>query len=400
MRASDFHDQSLGELVPTSFVEHDVGGFSRTIKGLAFVPRPLPPVLDRVGLVGRLYDVLDRAKTNLLRLEAKVESLPSRAALLAAIRSREAQSSSKIENTVASLKDIALAGLSEDTGKSEAAEVLQNRRAIELGLRSKLPISIRLLCDMHRELIREPRTRPGQFRETQAYIGSESRGFEQARFVPPPPDRIDGCMREWELFVNPGALSAPRRAPLPDLIELAMAHYQFEAIHPFSDGNGRLGRAVVNLSPIKSGFLRQPVCNLSEWVHEHREEYYNGLLRVSTHGDWEGWTRFFCTALAEQSEQDLTRADRVAGLYDKYQQLITQRRNSIMLVKLIDRLFGHHAITIPMAARVMGISYSPAQKHVEFLVKHGVLRHLGSGGHGKIYIASAILRAIRGRGED
>jgi Fic family protein len=395
-----FQSPLTGDLVRTSFVERDANGSSRTTEGWAFLPAALPPPIERVTFTGVLFDTLDRAKTSLLRLEAKVESLPSKTALLAAIRSREAQASSKIENTVASLKDIALSNIHESEVGNEAADVLRNRRAIEHGLRSKLPVSIRLIREMHAVLIREPRARPGHFRETQAYIGSEARGFSAARFVPPPPDRIESCMLAWEVFVNPQALAQKPRQRLPDLIELAMAHYQFEAIHPFSDGNGRLGRAIVNLTPVKSGFLRQPVCNLSEWVHEHRQEYYDGLLRVSTHGDWEGWTRFFCTALAEQAELDLKRADRVARLYDECLAIIMKRRNSIMLVKLIDQLFMHHAITIPMAARVMGISYTPAQGHIEFLVKHGVLKQAKVIDQSKVFVAMAILRAIRGRGED
>lgn len=400
MDPTSFKAPSTGRCVPTSFMEHDAAGSSRTVSGWAFVPAPLPPEIDHVRFTGQLFHALDRAKTALLRLEAKVEALPSRTALLSAIRSREAQASSKIENTVASLKEIALSSLNDEQTKGDAAEVLRNRRVIELGLRSKLPVSIRLLREMHAALILDARFRPGHFRETQAYIGSEARGFASARFVPPPPDQVLACMREWEVFVNPGALESSRGERLPDLVELAMAHYQFEAIHPFSDGNGRLGRAIVNLTPIKSGFLRQPVCNLSEWVHGHREEYYDGLLRVSTHGDWERWTRFFCTALAEQAELDLRRADRVARLYDEYQALIMRRRNSIMLVKLIDQLFTHHAITIPRAAKVMGVSYSPAQGHIEFLVKHGVLKPAGTVRQTRLFVASAILKAIRGQGED
>ncbi|MFN0131735.1 MAG: Fic family protein [Phycisphaerales bacterium] len=350
--------------------------------------------------MGRLYDVLDRAKTGLLRLEARVDALPSKTILLAAMRVREAQASSKIEDTIAPLKDIALAELDESQVDDQAIEVLRNRQAIEHGTESPLPVSIRLLSEMHRRLITAPSKRPGEFRDSQAYIGSESRGFERARFVPPPPAQVAECMKQWELFVNPGAVNAPPRPRLPHLVELALAHYQFETIHPFADGSGRLGRAIVNITPIKNGDLRYPVCNLSEWVHDHRQEYYDGLLRVSTHAEWEGWIRFFCTALAEQAELDLKRADRVAALYDSYQQLVTERRRSIMLTKLIDRLFENQVITIVAAKRVMGVSYTAAQRHVEFLVAKGVLKQAGKLSYGKIYFAPAILKAIRGQGED
>ncbi|MBL8764664.1 MAG: Fic family protein [Phycisphaerae bacterium] len=400
MRDSDFQDRTTGELVRTVFVERTQDGSSRTINGLAFVPRPLPPGLDPVTLTGKLYDVLDAAKTSLLRLEAKVESLPSKTALLASMRAREAQSSSKIENTVATLRDIAMAAAEAERAPSEAVEVLRNRRAIEAGLRSKLPVSIRLVCEMHAVLIDAPGKRPGTLRDIQAYIGDEERGFGRARFVPPPPDRIGECMKQWELFVNPGALNAPRRPRLPDLVELAFAHYQFEAIHPFSDGNGRLGRALVNVTPVKNGLLRQPVCNISDWVHERRQEYYDGLLRVSTHGDWEGWARFFCLALKEQAEQDLRRADHVAGLHERYMLLVTRRRNSIMLTKLIDRLFENPAVTVTGAASVMGVSYTAAKRHIDYLLARRVLRPADAREYAKVFIAPEIIRAIRGPGED
>jgi Fic family protein len=401
MREADFKSvPPTGQLVTTVFADWSSDGAPRSSRGIAFVPNPLPPPVDAVNFIGRLYGPLDRAKTNLLRLEARVEASPSRTILLAAMRAREVQSSSKIEDTVAPLKDIALATLDSERDYGDATEVRRNREAIELGLRSKLPVSIRLLNDMHRVLITSPAKRPGRFRDIQAYIGSKAGGFENARFVPPPPDRVDESMRHWEMYVNPQAIQAQERVRLPLLIELALAHYQFEAIHPYSDGNGRLGRALVNITPIKNGLLRQPVCNLSEWVHEHRQEYYDHLLRVSTHGDWEGWVRFFCTALAEQADLDLQRADRVASLYDKYQILITQRRRSIMLTKLIDHLFEQQAVTIPAAAQVLGVSYTAAQRHVEFLVKQGVLKQLGKGGYHKIYLAMNIIRAIRGHGED
>jgi Fic family protein len=405
MRSDAFQPGFPGRLTPISFSERSMGGTARSVVGTAFVPNPLPPTLDQVSFVGRLYSVLDHAKTSLLRLEAKIESLPSRTVLLAGMRMREAQASSKIENTVASLREIALAAddyadPSDESQTPPAVEVLRNRAAIEFGLRSKLPISIRLVRDMHRVLITDLKNRPGMFRDVQVCIGNENRGFDQARFVPPPHDMIDAAMRDWELFVNPGALNAPQRERLPELIELAMAHYQFETIHPFSDGNGRLGRALVNLGPVKSGLLNQPVCNLSEWVHENRRQYYDGLLRVSTHGDWEGWCRFFCTAIAEQSQLDLRRAERVAALYEKYQKLITQRRRSIMLTKLIDRLFEHQAISITSAAKVMGVSFTAANRHIDFLEKSGVLKRYASARRGSIFIAEGVLRAIRGQGED
>jgi len=351
-------------------------------------------------MIGRLYDVLHRATTSLLRLEGLIESLPGRSVLLAAMRVREAQASSRIENTFASVREIALASVDERGASSESMEVLRNRLAIEYGLASKLPISARLLREMHRVLIVDPGHRPGQFRDRQVCIGDQHRGFSNARFVPPGPERVEACMTAWEFFVNPKAINAAPRARLPYLIELAMSHYQFETIHPFSDGNGRLGRALVTLAPVKDRELRHPVCNLSEWVQANRQEYYDGLLRVSTHGEWEPWIRFFVTALAQQAEADLNRATRVSSLYDKYQKLVTTRGKSILRIKLLDHLFDRQVVTITIAAKVMDVSYAAAQAHVIAFETMKIIKPLSDKKYGKIYVAEGVLKAIRGQGQD
>jgi Fic family protein len=392
-----FQRESPGRLVPTTFEEKASSGTVRTVSGMAFVPDPLPPArLNRVALVGQLFEILDTAKTRLIRLEEAVGSLPDPNILLIPMRRREAQASSRIENTYSSLDDVALAEVDPSKASSDTFEVLCNLRAINLGLESPLPISTRLLCDMHKVLITDASKGPGKVRDRQVCIGDERRGFAGARFVPPPPEELTACLRDWELFVNPGALNAPQRERWPELIELAMAHYQIEAIHPFSDGNGRLGRALVNLTPSKHGMLKHPVCNLSEWIQAHRQEYYDGLLRVSTHADWESWLRFFCTAIAEQANTDLSRAARLRGLYVEYGALAKSKRSSGLLAKLVDQLFKSPVITIPLAAKVLGVTYPSAQGHVERLIESGVLRQLGEATYDKYYLAPKIIEAIQG----
>jgi Fic family protein len=389
-----------GALVPTTFDEDADDGSVRTVHGQAFVPAPLPPVLDFVPMIGRLYGLLDRAKTSLLRLEALIDTLPGRTVLLSAMTTREAQASSRIENTYASIREIALAALDDRRVAGEPVEVLRNRRAIEAGLTSNLPISNRLLCMMHKILIADRRHRPGQFRDKQVCIGDRKRGFANARFVPPPGTLVEACMRDWELFCNPKAVNAPQRERLPYLMELALMHYQFEAVHPFSDGNGRLGRALVTLAPVKDGELRHPVCNLSEWVQHNREEYYDRLLRVSTHGEWEPWIRYFCTSVAEQAETDLARARRLGALYDKYASQLTTKRSSMLAIKLLDHLFDKQAVTATLAAEILDISFTAAQRHIANFEKLKILKLWMDEPWGRIYIAEGVVRAIRGQGED
>lgn len=400
MNPAMFQPNSPGRLEATAFDEIGPAGTVGIVRGMAFVPNPLPPDLDYDRVIGRLFPLLERLRTSLLRLEGMIDSLPGRTLLLSAMRVREAQASSRIENTFAPLRDIALAAIDESSVSGDSVEVLRNRRAIEAGLASNLPICARLIREMHRVLIADGKMRPGQFRDLQVCIGDKSRGFGNARFVPPPPKDVPGCMRDFEIFCNPGTAGAPPRTRLPYFVELALSHYQFETIHPFSDGNGRLGRALVTLAPVKDRELRHPVCNLSEWVQSHRDEYYDRLLRVSTHGDWVPWIEFFCTAIAEQASADLDRAQRVARLYSRYMEKVTQRRGSILLTRLIDHLFDRQVVTIPNAAKVMGVTYPAAQRHIQALEKAGVVSKLRGRDYAKIYIAEGVIRAIRGQGEE
>lgn len=280
MKKTDFKSGFPGRLQTISFVEDR--GEARAIVCEAFVPDALPPKIDRDQVVASAFNQIERATRSLTRLESAVGALPSQSLLLSAMRMREAQASSKIENTFASLQEMALAGASQPGATHDALEVIRNRMAIEAGLRSELPICRRLICEMHAVLITDRKNRPGELRDVPVCIGDEKRPVHEARFVPPPPSELEACFRSWEEFVN--RKEQQQGADWPYLVRLAMNHYQFETIHPFSDGNGRLGRAIVNLAPVKDGFLKQPVCNLSEWVQTHRSEYYDCLLHVSTRG--------------------------------------------------------------------------------------------------------------------
>lgn len=385
--------------MPTAFDEPAGLGRSNRRAGWAFVPDPLPPARleeARGGVVDRLWPLLELAMSGLVRLETSVEGLSNPRILLGALRMREAQASSRIENTVASIQDVAMAGVGAGPVSPQALEVNRNRLAIEEGLESALPVSGRLVRRMHEVLVTEPRHRPGRYREGQVYIGDEATGFEGARFVPPPGAEVERCMADWERFVNGEALGATGRR-WPALIELGLAHYQFEAIHPFSDGNGRLGRALVNLGPLKAGWLKHPVCNLSEWVQARRQEYYDRLLRVSTDGEWEAWLEFFVRAVGEQAELDLARAGRLSALLDRYRRELATKRSSALAWRLIEHLFETQVVTIPGAARVMGVTYPAAKRHVGALVDRGVLVGVSEGNYGKIFLAFEILRAIRGR---
>ncbi len=400
MQSADFQPNAPGNIVKTTFEDVFPSGTRVQIEGTAFVPHPLPPHAEIREWRGELFDIHDDLKTSLLRLDAEINLLPGKTLLLSAMQTREAQASSRIENTFASVREIALAALGTPHVPEQSREVFRNRQAIMAALESPLPVSGRLLKEMHSTLIVDPRHTPGQYRTKQVCIGDASLGFRGARFVPPPGVSVPACMGDWEIRCHAGDGKAPEWDQYPYFVRLALLHYQFEAIHPFSDGNGRLGRALVTVAPVKDGQLQHPVCNLSEWVQANRQQYYDRLLRVSTHGEWLPWVRFFFVAISSQAKADLARARRVSGLYERYVTTVTTKRVSILASRLIDYIFRQQAITIVQAARVLDLSYNAAKKHVENLEDLGMLRGQDDVERGKLYFAEEIMDAIRGDGPD
>lgn len=370
------------------------------VAGEAFVPDPLPPELDRDRFIGRLSDDLLRAQGAMERLAGSVSSLPAPRLLLQPFRLREARLSSRIENTIASAEEIALARANRPTLRSEAREVANYVSALEHGLASELPLCNRLFCEMHAILMQgvdgQEKT-PGVFRSAQVMIGDDQRGFENARFVPPPPgDVLKDCMADFERFVNgPGARPSRARDQYPAIIEIAMAHYQFEAIHPFNDGNGRLGRLLIALSLCRLGSLDSPLVYISGYFDRHRQEYYDRLLAVSTQGDWEGWVRYFCRAVEHQSKDGIQRAARLRGLRDRYMSAATQKRTSALVSRLIDHLFVSPIVNASDIVNILGVTPPTAQGYIDFLEKNLVLKEITGGRYGRLYAATEILDVVQ-----
>lgn len=407
MKHSDLQRGSPGRLENTRFIEYrtNTKGLREEFihEGVAFVPDPLPPKsLDRISFVGELTNELLAAQTALVRLDTAVSNLPNQDLLLGAVRRREIQASSVIENTVASGEDLALFEAGKLFAVGEVGEVVNNLRAVEHGRRSSLPICERLIREMHQILMdgvatdRGRNVRAGTYRDTQVYIGDRHSGFEGARFVPPPPgELLLGCIRDYERFVNPGTPQSGDRERYPELIELAFNHYQFECIHPFSDGNGRLGRAIVNLAPRKTGLTKNATASLSEYIERHREEYYNRLLRVSTHGEWLAWTKFFLTALANQATIDHWRVGQLLKLRERLrEQFGKTKRSSVKLLELIDHLFDQPWTTAKKAAQSLDLTIPAAQAHISRLVEAKFLKEETGKAHGRIYLASEVIHIV------
>jgi|SRR5450756_71005 len=359
----------------------------------AFVPPPLPPgvTLD-LDLVGRL-SAADRSVGELAGVGS---GLPNQRLLSGALLRREAVLSSRIEGTQASLSDLALFEAAGQDQDSDVREVFNYVSAMDhvLDPQRELPLSLRLLRDAHRILLTGVRggyATPGEFRTTQNWIGPPGAVIDNATYVPPPPERIWECLGAFEKHLHADRV-------LPPLLAIAALHYQFEAIHPFIDGNGRVGRLVAVLLLVEWGLLPGPMLDLSAYIEPRRDRYYESLLRVSTQGDWAGWFSFFLEVIEEQARDATYRARRLSELRAKMRTQVATARASAMLPLLVDQLFVVPAITITMATDVLGVTSRAAGQNLNRLVAAGILREIpGSGRTRRLFIATEVLDAIEGR---
>jgi Fic family protein len=210
----------------------------------------------------------------------------------------------------------------------------------------------------------------GRLRESNVYIGERSKGIEASRLVPPPfGDYLSEGVSEWEKWIH-------AEDDYPLLIKIAMAHYQFETLHPFSDGNGRLGRLIVTLQLVTAEALKYPVLNLSPWLEPRKDEYKDLLLEVSKTGDFDPWIRFFCEAVHHQAEDGVRRIEELLAFQSELRQRLTARQARGVVNAVAESLLGYPIITIPEAAQLHGVTYPPAKKAIETLVDLGALREM------------------------
>lgn len=359
---------------------------------LAFVPPPLPPeiLFDR-ELVERL-SAADRA---IGELAGAGRMLPNPAILTGPIMRREAVLSSRIEGTQASYDQLALFEV-EPAGaeRGDVREVHNYVAALErvLAPDRRLPLSLPLLLEAHETLLAGVRggyATPGQFRRSPNWIGPPGCTLNDATFVPPPPERLWECLDPFEKYLYADHT-------LPPLITIGCLHYQFEAIHPFVDGNGRVGRLLIALLLIEWGLLPAPLLDISAWIEPHRDEYYYRLLRVSTHVDWTGWLVYFLTAVAEQASDAQTRASRLHALRELYRARVTTPRVSSLLPQLVDALFVVPAMTINRAADLLGVSHRAASQTVARLVGAGLLAEVEPAGRTRLFVAREIIAVASG----
>lgn len=365
----------VGQLVP-------VGDGQR-----ALVPDPLPRSIE---MDSSLVYRLDEASRAVATLAGAGETIPNPHLLTQPFVRREAVLSSRIEGTQASLSDLYLYEASRKA-RMDVLEVHNYVRALEEGIEllDKLPICLRLINSLHATLlsgVRGERERPGELRTEQVWIGRQGTPLEEARFVPPPPSHLNDALDHWERFAN-------EDLQMPPLVQCALLHYQFEAIHPYRDGNGRIGRLLIVLFLCARKILPVPLLYLSAYFERDRERYYDELLNVSATGDWDAWLHYFLDGVIQQSSDSLRRARQVRELHEEYRSQVLDRRGSANSLKLVDLMFTRPYITAPTASAELGITHAGARRILDRFVEMGLL-HLIPNTWPRVYGALELVGVI------
>jgi Fic family protein len=358
----------------------------------AYLPPPLPPSppLD----LPRLLTLIERANQALGRLDGMTAILPSTRLFVFMYVRKEALLSSQIEGTQSSLSDLLLFENHEVplVPLDDVQEVSNYIAAMNHGLKrlaGGFPLSLRLIKEMHRELLSKGRgssKQPGEFRRSQNWIGGTRPG--NAAFVPPPPERVMECMSDLEHFLH-------ERKTYPALIRAALAHVQFETIHPFLDGNGRMGRLLITLMLCEEETLKEPILYLSLYFKTHRARYYELLQQVREKGDWEAWLVFFLEGVIETSEQGVASARRLIELFGRDREKIsTLKRAAASALRVHSELQKAPLLSVPVAAKKLGISQPTIQKSLDHLVKLGIVREMTGKRRHRVYEYADYLKIL------
>jgi len=343
----------------------------------AFIPAPLPPE-PPIAWGGELQGLLSAADRALGRLDGSVLTLPNPDLFVFMYVRKEAVLSSQIEGTQSSLQDVlaAEAQLFEQSLPRDVDEVINYVRAMNHGLTrlSELPVSVRLIREIHAELMRGVRggkLQPGELRTSQNWIGPAGCTLNTATFVPPPPPAVPTALGDLERFLH-----APDE--LPPLVKIALAHVQFETIHPFLDGNGRVGRLLITFLLTERGVLHKPVLYLSHYFKQHRQTYYEHLQAVRDRGAWEAWLAFFLRGVTEVAGEAAETARRVLQLRELHRAAITAQlgRAAGNGHKVLESLFDRPIVAVSDVQKMIGTTYVAANSLVSRLVKLGVLSEM------------------------
>lgn len=345
-----------------------VGGYR------AFIPEPLPPV-PPVDLGGELQSLLSAADRSLGRLDGSIQTLPNPDMFVYMYVRKEAVLSSQIEGTQSSLQDVlaAEARLLSHESPQDVDEVVNYVAAMNHGLERlrHLPVSVRLIREIHARLLQGTRGHhltPGELRTSQNWIGPAGSKLSDAVFVPPPPAEVPVALSSLERFLN-------GESGLPLLIDIGLAHAQFETIHPFLDGNGRVGRLLITFLLCERQVLLKPVLYLSYFFKRHRNDYYALLQGIRETGDWESWLRFFLLGVDEVSRQSTETARRILGLREEHRTMITESLGRVAGNghRVLEHLYEKPIVSVPDVQALTGSSFAAANTLVARLVDLGIL---------------------------
>jgi Fic family protein len=359
----------------------------------AFVPPPLPP--DPPLRIDSLQLLLEQANQALGRLDGLASLLPDLSLFIYTYVRKEAVLSSQIEGTQSSLSDLLLFENNEAPGVPlhDVQEVSNYVAAMTHGLermRGGFPLSLRLIREIHEILLAKGRgsdKQPGEFRRSQNWIGGSRPG--NAVFVPPPPELVMDCMGALELFLH------EERPDIPLLIKAGLVHVQFETIHPFLDGNGRLGRLLITFLLCAANAIREPILYLSLYFKTHRAAYYDLLDRVRTKGDWEAWLDFFLTGVRETADQAAAAARRIVALFDEHRrQIETLGRPAASVLRVFQHMQRNPIVSIPATAQKIGLSAPTVAKSLEHMRRLGILREITGRPRHRLFVYDAYLAIL------
>jgi Fic family protein len=361
----------------------------------AFVPYPLPPRDPPLNLDENLTGLLALAMVAIGRLAVAGEMVPSAEWFLYGFVRKEAVISSQIEGTQATLQDVLTFEATRKTDRpDDVREVCNYVDALgyarsQIASAGGLPLSTRLLCEAHKRLMKGARGAgklPGEVRRSQNWIGGTRLG--NARFVPPPPDAVPGALSALDRWIHASD-------PLPPLVRAGLAHVQFETIHPFLDGNGRIGRLLIALLVEHWGLLSWPLLYLSLAFKRHHAEYYDRLAAVRTQGDWEGWTAFYLECVREAADDAVSSAQRISALLGKDRQVLADHPKATMpAVRLFGRLAEHPIVTLPIAMKLLATSKPTAIKAIDVLRQAGILQERTGRQRDRVYGYHAYLQVL------
>jgi len=355
----------------------------------AFIPDPLPPKLNWTPELTRALSDADRL---IGKLAGEGIRLPNPHLLIRPFVRREAVLSSRIEGTHSSLGEIlaAEAGAAVERSPDDLREVGNYVVALEYGIKrlGSLPLSLRLTRELHERLMKGvhgSHATPGQFRRSQNWIGSPGCTLMNAVYVPPPPSELMSCLGEWEKFLQDRSL--------PPLVQAGMVHSEFEAIHPFLDGNGRVGRLLIVLFLIERKLLPAPLLYLSAFFEATRRDYYDRLRGVVERGEWVEWLHYFLNGVARQSEDALGRAERINGLLENWRKAVADSQSKLP-GRIVELLAANPYLTLKKASGQLKVAFTTVQRAVKQLEKLGIVTEVSGAERNRVYCATKILQIL------